>query len=78
MDNRCLQLLDAIVHYKMAHDGCSPTVAWLVNATDITSTNIVAYHLRHLRDWGYISFPDGQPRSIQVVGGEWRIADDDE
>ena len=77
MNKHLLDTLDAIVHHKMTHGGCAPSIRWLCDALGIASTSTMKQRLERLRDLRYITFPDGQARSIQVEGGEWRIIDDD-
>lgn len=60
-------LLDAIMGYKADHDGCAPSIRELMDATDITSTSVVSYHLGRLELKGYIRRQSGISRSIEIL-----------
>src|SRR5690606_31490993 len=66
-------VLDAIVAYKAAHDGCSPTIREITEATDISSTSLVKGYLERLEEAGKIrlSGEHGTSRGIEVVGAQW-------
>lgn len=64
----------AIVEHKSANDGCSPSTRDLMQATDITSTSVLRYHLKRLEAAGLITLDHGVARSIRVTGGAWSHA----
>lgn len=66
------RIFDFIVSYKRRHDGVSPTVEEIGNAVNLVKSSAY-YHLLMLRDIEKIRFTPGQSRSIEVIGGEWRI-----
>ena len=65
-------VLQAIIQYKTAHDGASPTVRELAQMTEAASTASVSYHLGRLEEAGLIEREYGLARVIRVAGGEWR------
>lgn len=66
------RIMSFILAYKTAHDGNSPTNREIADATDLTSTSVVAYHLYKLQEFGKILLPGhGKTRHIEVVGGQW-------
>lgn len=67
-----LDVLQAIIHYKTAHDGLGPTVRELALATGAASTASVDYHLVRLEAAGLIQRDPVIARAIRVTGGEWR------
>lgn len=60
-----------ILTYKAAHDGNSPSIRDMMDGLGISSTSVVAHHLRYLSDAGRIHMPYGTTRNIQVPGGRW-------
>lgn len=68
-------VFQAIVRYKMAHDGASPTLQEVRAACDITSTSTIYRLLRQLVDEGRIRIPKGASQGIEVAGGKWTLAD---
>lgn len=65
-------IYDAIVQYKMVHDGIPPTIRWLMETLDISSTSVVSHHLRKLEQASKIEMEgEGRSRQIKVVGGRW-------
>ena len=67
-----LAVLQAIIDHKTAHDGDSPTVRELAQATGAASTSSVSYHLTRLEAAGLIEREYALARVIRVVGGQWR------
>lgn len=69
-------LFNYIVAYKHGHDGISPTLQEIETAAQEDyfgiSSSFVRYGLAELRRRERIDYEHRQPRSIQVVGGEWR------
>lgn len=66
-------LYDAIVDFKRANDGNSPSARDLLAVTDITSSSVLAYNLKQLERAGLIDIDRGVARSIRVVGGRWTL-----
>jgi SOS-response transcriptional repressor LexA len=64
-------IFQAIITHKQTNDGNSPTIRQLMDATGITSTSVVAYHLRKLETSGLISRNPFDSRAINVPGGKW-------
>lgn len=67
------QLLTCIIQYKKAHDGVSPTIREMMDATEMVSTSVVDFYLRKLEVAGYIQRTPGKSRMIQVSGYEWKM-----
>jgi SOS-response transcriptional repressor LexA len=66
------RVLRYIILYKRRHDGVAPTVREIMDACGISSTSVVAYHLKRLEAAGKIICGDfGSSRAIEVVGGRW-------
>lgn len=65
-------VLQAIIQFKVANDGASPTVRELARLTGAANQSSVVYHLRRLEDAGLIKREFALARVIRVVGGEWR------
>ncbi|MBK7916478.1 MAG: hypothetical protein IPJ94_09490 [Chloroflexi bacterium] len=62
----------AIIAYKVANDGASPTVRELARLTGAANQSSVVYHLCRLEEAGLIEREFALARVIRVVGGEWR------
>jgi len=69
---RDLELYEAIVEYKRAHDGCAPGHRELMALAGMSSTSVVAHHLAHLVRAGLIT-GGGRKQGIQVRGGRWTL-----
>lgn len=67
------RVLSAIVEYKRKNDGCAPSVRELRRACAISSSSVVHHHLNRLEKAGLIEREANEPRSIRVVGGEWKL-----
>lgn len=67
------QVFDAIVQYKQAHDGISPSVRDIADSIGSGSTSHIKWTLVELQHDGLISFFKSQPRTIQVTGGKWEL-----
>lgn len=65
------EILSFIVAYKSSHDGNSPTLRQIGHALDISSTSVVSYHVKKLKDLGLIDTGAYRARSIRVKGGNW-------
>ena len=64
-----------ILQYKREHDGNSPSIREIIDATGAGSTSVVSTRLRRLEREGLIRMPkDKGSRQIEVIGGEWRYA----
>jgi SOS-response transcriptional repressor LexA len=68
---RSEDVYDAIIAYKSAHDGNSPTLRQLGAACGIASTFHVSLLLTRLEENGLIKRTPFKPCSIQVVGATW-------
>lgn len=61
-----------IVAFMEENDGLSPTIREIGDATDISSTSVVSYHLGKLERAGVIwRRNDNISRGIVVVGAQW-------
>ena len=67
-------LYDAIVAYKRAHDGISPSLRDLMVAVGHASISTTAYAMGDLVADGLITRGHNQSRHICVVGGVWTHA----
>lgn len=71
---RLERLYAAIVAYKSAHDGCSPSLRQLIDATDHTSTFVVRRSIETLELQGRVKVirnKQGQMCGIKIVGARW-------
>ena len=64
-------ILDYLIAFKTEHDGVSPTRRQICDACNISSTGVVAHHLRQLERHGLIEMGDQYTRGIGVTGGKW-------
>lgn len=64
-----LEILEMVTGYIREH-GFSPTLREIADATGISSSSVVAYHLSHMRDAGIITYRDGLSRTIAIVGAD--------
>lgn len=71
---KAADVLRCIIDYKRSHDGLSPTLRAIGDATGIASTSSVAYYLRKLGEDGEIVRTYGVV-GIEVVGGRWLAPD---
>lgn len=63
---------DAIIEYKAAHDGNSPSNRDLVRMAGYKSTSGISAALDRLCEAGLIQLPEpGKTRGIEVVGARW-------
>ena len=67
LTNRQSEVMGAIIDYKDAHDGVSPTIRELMAAVGLRSTSTVARHLAILEHKGYITRQTGLARSIELT-----------
>lgn len=66
------KLYDAIVEYKRAHDGNSPTLRELMAPANYASVSAVSNALGRLEKQGLIKLiGKGKARRIEVVGARW-------
>lgn len=64
-------ILQAIIDYKVANDGASPSVRELGRVAGV-SPSVVQYHLARLEEAGAIErTATPRARGIKVVGGRW-------
>ena len=70
-DAKSAAIFGYIAGYKTEHDGLSPNVREICRALDISSTSIVAYHLRRLEAAGDITRMGNH--GIKITRGEWRM-----
>lgn len=63
-------VLTAIVEYKREHDGCSPSVRDISDATGL-ALSMVNFYLRKLESQGVIALLDGA-RGIMTTNGAWK------
>jgi len=67
-------LFDAIVAYKRAHDGISPSLRNLMESVGHASISTTAYAVEDLVAEGLITRGERQSRHLCVVGGVWTHA----
>lgn len=51
-------------------NGYSPSIRELCFFTNKNSPATIHYHLKHLKEKGYITYVEGKNRTIRVLGGE--------
>ena len=68
-------MLDFIIRFITEH-GYSPSVREIKEGVYIGSTANVCNHLRALERQGKITMQPGQPRTIAVIGYEYRKVED--
>ena len=66
-------ILSYIITYKCQHDGLSPTYRQIMRGVGISSTSVVAYHIRHLEVMGRLRLGPGG-RGLMVPGGQWSLS----
>jgi len=64
-------ILSYLVEYKRAHDGNSPSIRQITEGCNLSSTSVVAFHLRKLERDGKIRLTDHAFRNIEITGGQW-------
>ncbi len=65
------RVYDCIVDFKGSHDGNSPSIRFIGDDCDISSTSVVNYYLDQLQKKGLIERGKNDARMITVVGGTW-------
>lgn len=70
--HRLVRILKFITEYKEGHDGNSPSYREIADDCGVPNVSTVKYYLTRLERQGKIRRPPGA-RSIEVVGGEWRL-----
>jgi len=69
------RVFEAIVAYKRAHDGNSPTIRGLSECVG-RAYSVIYHHLQALERGGLIRLEGGTARQICVVGGRWEWDED--
>jgi SOS-response transcriptional repressor LexA len=70
---RSESILRYVIDYKREHDGISPTIREIQEATGISSSSLVKFYLDGLQKRGAIQYiGDNLSRGIMVTGGEWK------
>lgn len=64
--DRQREILEFVTSF-MAEHRFSPTMREIIDATSITSTSVVAYHLGILRQEGYVQYESFKPRTLRVL-----------
>ena len=64
-------MLDFIIQFMMEH-GYSPSFKEIKDKIHLCSSSTIYQHLRVLERQGIITMKSGQPRTIAVVGYEYR------
>jgi SOS-response transcriptional repressor LexA len=64
-------MLDAIITYKQANDGVSPSLAELAGQFGIVKSQAME-HINHLVAGKLLSKTPGNSRNLAVTGGQWR------
>lgn len=68
-------ILDFIRQFKADNQGNSPSFREIMEACDFTSTSVVAFHMRILREHKLVDYQPGIPRSIILnQGGDYMVA----
>lgn len=68
LSRRTSFILKYIRDYKAGHDGQSPTIRQIGDATGITSTSMVHYYLKALEEMGLIALEhEGSQRWIRLI-----------
>lgn len=67
MKSQASALVNAIRLYHDVH-GYGPSIRDLADITEMSSTSVVVYWLRKLRDDGLVTYDDNVARSIRVTG----------
>jgi SOS-response transcriptional repressor LexA len=75
---RDVRIFGFIKAYKQDHDGNSPTIREIGEASGIASTSLVLFYLNKLEKQGLIRRPEPEfghrfAATIEVVGGLWRM-----
>lgn len=71
------EAFDCILKFKRENGGLSPTFREIMQGTTITSTSVVSYYLKKLREKGFIEMPqEHKNRSIHIIGESWQGAPD--
>lgn len=65
------KILNFIIHY-ITDNGYSPTIREIGDGVGLTSTSSILHHLWSLERDGKIKMKSGQPRTISVVGYEFK------
>jgi len=65
LDELDQKILDFLIEYYNEH-GRSPTVREIMKRVPLSSTSVVKYHLKHLKEAGRIDYPGGIARGIEV------------
>lgn len=63
-------IYDAVIAYKKANDGNSPTIRAICDATGIPSTATVYRYLNAMKAKGLVDIVD---KKVVVIGGTWQI-----
>lgn len=58
----------AIRNYRLTHNGIAPTVREIMRDSGVSSTSMVTYHLRRLRNAGIIGIYPGT-RGVYLMDG---------
>lgn len=66
-------ILDAIISYKQANDGVSPSLAELATQFDIAKSQAME-HVNRLISGKLLSKTPGKSRNLAVAGGRWQWA----
>ena len=61
-----IRILNAAIDFRREH-GYAASHRELRDLSGVSSTSVVAYHLQRLRDDGYLTFRNGQSRTIVVL-----------
>lgn len=75
--DRQRRILRFIGEYAAAH-GCAPSDREIAEGAGLKAASSAHYHLRKLKEAGYVNYADGVPRSVRVVPSRWqgtRVAD---
>jgi repressor LexA len=67
------RILRFIEEYVAEHD-CAPSDRDIAKGSGLKAASSAHYHLRKLKEAGYISYTEGVPRSVRVLPSRWRRA----
>lgn len=65
------RVMRAIVAHCQAHGGTAPTQRELMQATGLSSTSVVTYHVKRLARAGLLTLSGPTARSLTVPGATW-------
>jgi len=68
--DRSIRLFEAIKQFKREHDRM-PHLRELIGVDGIGSVSTVEYHLRNLREWGWVNWEKGSHGTLHITRVEF-------